>query len=404
MSWERISLSKVAEVFNGKTPSQDEQKSAGHPVLKIKDVRENDGFSGNFESFVNQELADKFENKKLKLDDTLILNAAHNSDYVGSKQYRAELSVVNSLPTGEWLVARANEKRLNPRFLNYWLSSPQARFQIKQLVKGIHLYPKDVARLEIPLPPIDKQKQIAAILDKADAIRRKRQQAIKLADEFLRAVFLDMFGDPVENTKGWDVKYLKELSTKIHSGNTPTGGREVYVDKGIAFFRSQNVWKNKLELDDIAYLDHATHKKMAKSSLKNKDILMTKTGRINTENSSLGRAAMYLGEDDAANINGHVYLIRLKNPELNEFILFILTTREYRDYIRSVCVGGIDKRQLNKDHIEQFPIINPPVELQKQFVKLMQIVESQKKKAQQGLQESQKLFNTLSQKAFSGEL
>lgn len=259
-------------------------------------------------------------------------------------------------------------------------------------------------KIEIPLPPLEEQKRIAAILDKADNICRKRQQAIKLADEFLRAVFMDMFGDPVENTKGWDFKNLKELSTKIHSGNTPTGGREVYVDKGIAFFRSQNVWKNKLELSDIAYLDIATHKKMAKSSLKNRDILMTKTGRINTENSSLGRAAMYLGEDDAANINGHVYLIRLKNPELNEFILYILTTREYRDYIRSVCVGGIDKRQLNKDHLEQFPIINPPIELQKQFVKLMQTVESKKKKAQQGFQESQKLFNTLSQKAFTGKL
>lgn len=197
---------------------------------------------------------------------------------------------------------------------------------------------------------------------------------------------------------------MKELSTKIHSGNTPQGGSKVYVDKGIVFFRSQNVWKNKLEQDDIAYIDLATHKKMNKSSLKNKDILMTKTGRINTENSSLGRAAMYLGEDDAANINGHVYLIRTKNKELNEFILYILTTKEYRDYIRSVCVGGIDKRQLNKDHLEQFPIINPPAELQKKFVKLMQLLESKKEKAQQSFEASQNLFNTLSQKAFSAEL
>lgn len=293
------------------------------------------------------------------------------------------------------------------RFFFHFLNSDLAKQQFKKSSRGgtqkfVSL--GNIRELRFPLPPLEEQKRIAAILDKADAIRRKRQEAIKLADEFLRAVFLDMFGDPVDNTKGWDVKNLKELSTKIHSGNTPTGGREVYVDKGIAFFRSQNVWKNKLELDDIAYLDHATHKKMTKSSLKNRDILMTKTGRINTENSSLGRAAMYLGEDDAANINGHVYLIRLKNPELNEFILYILTTREYRDYIRSVCVGGIDKRQLNKDHLEQFPIINPPVELQKKFVRLMQLVESKKKKAQQSFQESQELFNTLNQKAFTGKL
>ena len=57
--------------------------------------------------------------------------------------------------------------------------------------------------LKVPLPPVEEQKRIAAILDKADAIRRKRRQAIQLADEFLRSVFLDMFGDPVSNPKGW---------------------------------------------------------------------------------------------------------------------------------------------------------------------------------------------------------
>lgn len=78
-------------------------------------------------------------------------------------------------------------------------------------VKGITV---DVLRdLEIPLPPLAEQKRIAAILDKADAIRRKRQQAIQLADDFLRSVFLDMFGDPVTNPKGWEVRKLGEVGT-----------------------------------------------------------------------------------------------------------------------------------------------------------------------------------------------
>ena len=116
-------------------------------------------------------------------------------------------------------------------------------------------------------------------------------------------------------------------------------------------------------MDDIAYIDEATHVSMNRSSLKHGDILMTKTGRINTENSSLGRAALYMGEDDAANVNGHVYFIRLRGGVNNKFILRILVSDEYKDYIRNVCVGGIDKRQLNKDHIENFPIICPPKSL-----------------------------------------
>ena len=187
-----------------------------------------------------------------------------------------------------------------------------------------------------------------------------------------------MFGDPIKNPKGWNVKKLKDISTKILSGNTPKGGNQVYVKAGITFFRSQNVWKNRLEFDDIVYIDEATHQKMKKSSLKNKDLLITKTGRINTENSSLGRAAMFLGKDDSANINGHVYLVRLKENIINEFILFILITDEYREYIRSVCVGGIDKRQINKEHLEEFPIIFPPIELQNKFVDFVKQVDKLK--------------------------
>lgn len=256
----------------------------------------------------------------------------------------------------------------------------------------------------IPLPPLDDQKRIAAILDKADSLRRKREKVIALNNSFLRSIFLDMFGDPVENPKGWKVNKLEDLSVKISSGSTPVGGSKVYVKKGIPFLRSQNVWRNRLELDDIVYLDEVTHKKMSKTSLKNRDLLITKTGRINTENSSLGRAAMFSGEDDNANINGHVYMIRLKPEVINEFVLYIMTTIEYRDYIRSVCVGGIDKRQINKGHLEQFPIIAPPIELQQQFLEKLKVIEKQKVALNKQLVLANNMFAALTQQAFNGEL
>ena len=187
-----------------------------------------------------------------------------------------------------------------------------------------------------------------------------------------------MFGDPVANPMHWPVKRLKELAIQINSGNTPKGGSENYVEKGITFFRSQNVWKDRLEMDDIAYIDEKTHESMKRSSLKHGDILMTKTGRINTENSSLGRAALYEGEDDMANVNGHVYFIRLKEGVNNKFVLRVLVSPEYRDLIRSVCVGGIDKRQLNKEHIEEFPIIYPPSEMIDNYIEFVEQVNKSK--------------------------
>lgn len=220
----------------------------------------------------------------------------------------------------------------------------------------------------INIPEYENQNQIAVKLDHILRVIKLRKEELYNLDQLIKARFVEMFGDPVANNKEWEVKKLKDISVQINSGNTPKGGSENYVNEGIIFFRSQNVWKNHLEMEDIAYIDEVTHKKMYRSSLKYGDILMTKTGRINTENSSLGRAALYLGEDDKANVNGHVYFIRLKSEVNNKFVLRILTSPEYRDLIRSVCVGGIDKRQLNKEHIENFPIIYPPFYMVNEYV------------------------------------
>ena len=292
-----------------------------------------------------------------------------------------------------------------PRFLMYLLQTMTGDLLAGArgvAQKGIYL--KQIRELEVFLPPLAEQKKIVEVLDAVNSLRQKDQQLVEHYAALSKSLFFEMFGNPIANTKSWQVKQLKDLSIKIHSGTTPKGGKKVYVEKGIILLRSQNVWKNKLELDNAVYIDNNTHNKMRKSSLKNRDILMTKTGRINTENSSLGRAAMFLGEDDSANVNGHVYLIRLQKNVLNEFVLFILTTHEYREYIRRVCVGGIDKRQINKEHLEKFPIIYPPIDLQKQFVERLQAIERQKQQTQASLEKSEILFNSLLQRAFKGEL
>ena len=233
-------------------------------------------------------------------------------------------------------------------------------------------------KMQIPSRSIDEQKYIVDELNRIIRIKEQRQHELRLLDDLIKARFVELFGDPVSNTMNWPVKKLKELSIQINSGNTPKGGSENYVKKGVVFFRSQNVWKDRLEMEDIAYIDVQTHESMKRSSLKHGDILMTKTGRINTENSSLGRAALYMGEDDKANVNGHVYFIRLK-PEVNKkFVLRILVSDEYRNLIRSVCVGGIDKRQLNKEHIEDFPIICPTEDMVNKYIAFVDQVDKSK--------------------------
>lgn len=393
-------LEEVCSIITDGTHQTPIYSSDGYIFLSSKNVT-----SGKIDwdnvKYINEELHNELS-KRLKPQRNDILLAKNGTTGIGALVDRdINFDIYVSLALLRPI------KEIYPPYLLYMMNSPNTKQQFDRNLKGIgvqNLHLKEIKNVQIPVMPIEMQEKIVKVLDKAQELIDKRKVQIEDLDRLVKSQFIEMFGDPINNPMGWEVKKLKNISTKILSGNTPKGGSEVYVDDGIMFFRSQNVWKNKLVLDDIAYIDKETHKKMLKSSLKHRDILITKTGRINTENSSLGRASMYLGEDDGANINGHVYLIRLKEEILNEFILFILTSNEYRGYIRSVCVGGIDKRQLNKEHIEEFPIIFPPIEKQKKFVSYVNQIDKLKFEMQKSLEEMENNFNSLMQRAFKGEL
>ena len=265
---------------------------------------------------------------------------------------------------------------------------------------GYNRHYKWLKELNFKIPEIEVQVHISLVLDKVLNLIREKKHQVEQIDVMVKSRFVEMFGDPLLNPMEWEVKKLKDLTIEIRSGNTPKGGSQVYVESGIAFFRSQNVWRNRIEYDDIAYINETTHKAMHQTSLRNRDILITKTGRFNTDNSSLGRAALYVGDNDKANINGHVYLVRLREGQVHEFVLYIMTTDEYRDYIRKVCVGGIDKRQINKIHLEEFPIIMPPFHLQSRFANFVQKTDKLKFEIQQGLKILELLYDALMQKYF----
>src|SRR5690606_13505767 len=114
--------------------------------------------------------------------------------------------------------------------------------------------------------PLPEQKRIAAILDKADAIRRKRQQAIQLADDFLRAVFLNMFGDPVTNPKGWPRAALPDVAEKFTDG--PFGSNlksSHYVEEGVRVIRLQNIGVGSLLDDDLAFISEEHYQSLPRN-------------------------------------------------------------------------------------------------------------------------------------------
>lgn len=393
--WNKVQLEDVAEIFNGKTPSQEEKREQGSPILKIKDVTDDGKFKGLFDSFVDSDFYNRYAGKIIKNGDTLILNAAHNSEYVGSKTYFVENLPDNTIATGEWLIVRSNPEVLDSKFKHFLLISSFVKAQIQEIVKGIHLYPKDVKLIKIQLPPLSTQKKIVSILEKAERLIQWRIESNRLSRDFIKSSFSKMF-----LKKKYPTKKLGELALKISSGSTPLGGSKNYLSKGeIVFIRSQNVLMNKFSNHDKVYINQEIHNDMRRTWVKKYDVLLNITG------ASIGRSAVYLGDNDKANVNQHVCIIRLKDfNEVNPFYLnYYITSKHIQKHIELINAGGT-RQALNYKQIKNFDIPIPPISLQNDFSKIVNQFEQMKihQEKSEGLIEN--YFNVLMQKAFRGEL
>ena len=380
-------LKEVCSIKMGQSPASDSYNDNGKGVPF---------FQGNADFGERYPVARKWCSAPLKMaepEDILISVRAP----IGALNYTKEECCI-----GRGLAALTpNKSKVSPEFMFWLLKGKNTELNSKGTGSTFKAIGRKVLE-EILVPDIgiEQQAEYSAILEKINGIIQLRKHELQKLDDLTKARFIEMFGDPISNPFGWQVKKLADVSVLITNGNTPKGGSENYVDEGIIFLRSQNVWRNRIDLDDVAYIDIDTHAAMKKSSVHDKDILITKTGRINTENSSLGRAALFHGTDNSANINGHIYLVRLDGTVIPEYVVAILTGEPYRRYIRKVCVGGIDKRQINLDQVEDFPIILPPIELQEQFVTFVTQTDKSKVAIQKSLEKTQLLFDSLMQKYF----
>lgn len=220
-----------------------------------------------------------------------------------------------------------------------------------------------IAEWEIPLPPLSEQKRIATILDKADAIRRKRQQAIQLADEFLRAVFLDMFGDPVTNPKGWEVETLSSLVV----GKFQNGAyfpKEKYSSKGVEMVHMADAFYDVVRRGKLKRVN-ASAKEIKKYGLGVEDIMISRRS-LNYE----GAAKPTLIPESSEPLIFESSMIRLTpNPELiNKRYLFqYLSDPSVKDHHVRKYVTGATIKGISQKNLEKVEVIVPPLDMQRKF-------------------------------------
>lgn len=386
-------MGDIAKVFNGKTPAKSEQREGGHPVLKIRDVDALGNIRGDFASFVDAELAGKFRAKHLCEGDTLILNAAHNSDYVASKTFYASHNHLGPLITGEWTVVRPDSALADSRYVRRYIESPDAKRLIKEMVNGIHLYPKDVARCPIPLPPLAEQRRIAAILDKADALRAKRREAIVKLDQLLQSVFLEMFGDPVANSKGWPVVSVQEACESIVDCVNRTAPTVDYVTD-YKMIRTTNVRNFKVSLDSVRYVEKAVFDDW------NRRLLPQKGDVILTREAPAGEAGV-LDSDDQVFLGQRLMLYRVNQERATpEYLLYSFMGEGMQQQFKKQSSGSTVKH-LSVPDCRSWGLMLPPIELQKKFTEIAAMNWSLRQQALAHSNRLEDLFFSIQKSAFS---
>lgn len=386
--------------FNGKTPSKEEQRTSGLPILKIRDIDEAGQFRGEFESFVDEDFYDKHSKKKLHAGDTIILNAAHNADYVGSKNAFVPAELHGVIATGEWLIVRVREA--DSRYVNQYLKSPSGRKSLKQYVKGIHLYPKDVERISIPLPPLDDQIRIAHLLGKVQSLITQRTQHLQHLDDLLKSVFLEMFGDPILNPHRFPVRRLSDFYVNPKEGTKcgPFGSalkKEELVDSGVPVWNMDNIAADgRMVLPFRMWITIDKFDDLSAYSVQDGDIVISRAGTV-------GKMCVARMNGQPAIISTNLIRVRL-GADLRplHFVSLMLYCKGRVGRLKTGADGAFT--HMNTGVLDSLEFPYPSIELQDQYGEIASKVESVKSRYQQSLAELEILYCALSQQAFKGDL
>lgn len=392
MSWIKVQLDELVEsnVIGLVKGTKDQSCDHTYEYVKMNNITSDGKLDLKSYTRVN---ATDLEVQKYSLEyGDLLFNTRNSAELVGKSciYNRPESMLFNN----NIMRLRFN-KGVDSAFIQYQLYSIPVRSQLKSLVNSTTnvaaIYYKNLINLELKLPPLPVQERIAAILDAANALRQKDQALLKKYDTLTQSIFLEMFGDPVSNPKGWEKKGLGELGT-ITTGNTPSRNVEENFGNYIEWIKTDNINTPNIYLTK------------SKEYLSNQGL---KIGR------SVGVGAILVTcIAGSRRVLGNVAIADRKvafNQQINAFTphnenpmfwyyQFILA----QEYVQNFSTNGM-KGMISKGEMKKIQFIMPTSDLINEFSSKILLLENQKLQVQANIKKSEALFQSLLQRAFKGD-
>ena len=255
------------------------------------------------------------------------------------------------------------------------------------------------SQIEIPLPSIATEQRIAAILDQSDAIVQNNRAIVQKYDALTQSLFLEMFGDPVKNEKGWEKNNCRNILKVIGGGVFKSSD---YVKNGIPLIRIGSVNKGYFDDRETVFIPETYIKTHKKYLVYPNDLLITLTGTVGKNDYG---NVFKLGNDyEKYYLNQRVAKFEINETKIDSvFFEFYLKQNEIKKLLTSVS-RGVRQANISNEDIYNLEIILPSINLQNLFAERVAVIEAQKQKAQLELAKSEELFQSLLQRAFNGEL
>ncbi len=328
----------------------------------------------------------------------VLFNATNSPDLVGKSAFFGGCDEP-AVYSNHFLRLRTQTDKLDPRYLSMWLQREFGRGYFKSKCKqwvNQATFGKDLlVKLPISLPPLEEQKRIASILDAADELRTKRQQAIDQLDTLTQAIFHDMFGPPITNPRNYDVVPIIELidpERPITYGILKPGDD---LADGVPYVRVLDMVDGSINFRGLRRTSEEISTQYRRSILQQGDLLMSIRGHV-------GRLATVSPEVAGANITQDTARLAIAKAE-PAYVLECLRSGEVQHWMK-VFTKGAAVRGINLTDVKKIPIPLPPKVEQERFARVMSASANKKSILQSSLAQLNPLFASLQQRAFRGDL
>ncbi|MFI3249833.1 MAG: restriction endonuclease subunit S [Eubacteriales bacterium] len=396
--WEMVRIPDVLFFQEGPGVRNHQYVSNGIKLLNVANLQEGKVDLTTSARYISEEEAyGKYKHFLVDEGDFIIASSGIKVEY-----FERKMGFINKehLPlcmnTSTIRFKTLDNKILLTKFFMYYLKTDEFKMQLSKQIVGsaqLNFGPSHLKKMKIPLPPLEKQQEIAEELDNITELIALRKHQLEKLDLLVKAKFVEMFGDPVENPMGWEVGTIRDVVDSVKYGTSQPAtenGRYTYL-------RMNNItYEGRLDLSQVKYID-MVEKDYEKYVARKNDVLFNRTN----SKELVGKTCVFNCSTEMI-LAGYIIRIRTNNKILPMYLSTVLNSKYGKQTLYGMCKSIVGQANINAQELQGIGILIPPLPLQEQFAHYVQTVEQTRNQMEQGLEKLEQLYRERMQRWFGG--